>query len=64
MPAYKLKRATPGLLLLVASPAAAMLVLALSNDNEALFAATVVREFAPDVPLIARFNQAQTVKRL
>ncbi len=43
---------------------ASAVVLALSNDNEALFAATVVRDFAPDVPLIARVNQAQTVKRL
>jgi Trk K+ transport system NAD-binding subunit len=43
---------------------ASAVVLALSNDNEALFAATVVRDFAPEVALIARVNQAQTVKRL
>lgn len=43
---------------------ASAVVLALSNDNEALFAATVVRDFAPQVALIARVNQAQTVKRL
>jgi Trk K+ transport system NAD-binding subunit len=43
---------------------ASAVVLALSNDNEALFAATVVRDYAPLVPLIARVNQAQTVKRL
>ncbi len=43
---------------------ASAVVLALSNDNEALFAATVVRDFAPEVVLIARVNQAQTVKRL
>jgi len=43
---------------------ASAVVLALSNDNEGLFAATVVREFAPQVALIARVNQAQTVKRL
>ncbi len=43
---------------------ASAVVLALSNDNEALFAATVVRDFAPQVPLIARVNQALTVKRL
>ncbi len=43
---------------------ASAVVLALGNDNEALFAATVVRDFAPHVPLIARVNQAQTVKRL
>ena len=43
---------------------ASAVVLALSNDNEALFAAAVVRDFAPLVPLIARVNQARTVKRL
>jgi voltage-gated potassium channel len=43
---------------------ASAVVLALGNDNEGLFAATVVRDFAPQVPLIARVNQAQTVKRL
>jgi voltage-gated potassium channel len=43
---------------------ASAVVLALSNDNEALFAATVVRDFAPQVALVARVNQAQTVKRL
>jgi Trk K+ transport system NAD-binding subunit len=43
---------------------ASAVVLALSNDNEALFAATVVRDYAPLVPLVARVNQAQTVKRL
>ena len=43
---------------------ASAVVLALSNDNEALFAATVVRDFAPQVPLVARVNRAQTVKRL
>ena len=39
-------------------------VIALSNDSEALFAAAVVRDFAPDVPLIARVNQNQNVERL
>ncbi len=43
---------------------AGAVVLALSNDNEALFAASVIRGYAPQVPLIARVNQAQTVKRL
>ncbi|MHB1240875.1 MAG: potassium channel family protein [Gammaproteobacteria bacterium] len=43
---------------------ASAVVLALSNDNEALFAASVIRSYAPQVPLIARVNQAQTVKRL
>lgn len=39
-------------------------VIALSNDSEALFAAAVVRDYAPDVPLIARVNQSQNVERL
>ncbi len=43
---------------------ASAVVLTLSNDSEALFAATVIREFAPDVPLIARVNQPQSVHRL
>jgi Trk K+ transport system NAD-binding subunit len=43
---------------------ASAVVLALSNDNEGLFAATMVRDFAPQVPLIARVNQVHTVKRL
>lgn len=43
---------------------ASAVVLALSNDNEALFASTVLRDVAPHVALIARVNQAQTVKRL
>jgi Trk K+ transport system NAD-binding subunit len=43
---------------------ASAVVLALSNDNEALFAVAVVRDSAPQVPLIARVNQARTVKRL
>jgi len=44
--------------------AAGAVILALSNDSEGLFAATMVREFAPEVPLIARVNQPQTVHRL
>jgi voltage-gated potassium channel len=43
---------------------ASAVVLALSNDNEGLFAAAMLRDFAPQVPLIARVNRAQTVKRL
>jgi Trk K+ transport system NAD-binding subunit len=43
---------------------ASAVVLALSNDNEGLFAAAVVRDFAPQVPIVARVNRAQTVKRL
>ncbi|HUJ87645.1 MAG TPA: NAD-binding protein [Burkholderiales bacterium] len=54
----------PGVLERAGVREASAVVLALSNDNEALFAATVVRDFAPGVPLVARVNQAQTVKRL
>ena len=43
---------------------ASTLVLKLSDASEGLFAATVVREFAPDVPLVARVKQPQTVHRL
>jgi len=43
---------------------AGAVVLALGNDSEGLFAATVVREFAPDVPLVVRVKQPQTVHRL
>ena len=43
---------------------ASAVVLTLGNDSEALFAATVIREFAPDVPLIARVNQPHSVHRL
>ncbi len=43
---------------------AGAVVLALSDDSEGLFAATIVREFAPDVPLVARVKQPQTVHRL
>jgi len=43
---------------------AGAVVLALNSDSEVLFAATVVREFAPDVPLVVRAKQPQTVHRL
>ena len=43
---------------------ASAVVIALSNDSEALFAAAVVRDYAPEVPLIARVNQARNVDRL
>jgi len=39
-------------------------VLTLSHDSACLFAAMVVREVAPDVPLIARVNRPQAVPRL
>jgi len=40
------------------------IVIALSNDSEALFAAAVVRDYMPEVPLIARVNQSQNVDRI
>ncbi|KOR30840.1 hypothetical protein TI04_03870 [Achromatium sp. WMS2] len=40
------------------------IVLALGNDSETLFAATVVREIAPAVPLLAHVKQPQTVSRI
>lgn len=39
-------------------------ILALDSDSATLFAAVVVREHAPDVPLIARVNQAENVERI
>ena len=43
---------------------ASAVVLALSTDSEALFVATMVRECAPNVPLVARVKQTQAVSRL
>ncbi|MEA3411662.1 MAG: NAD-binding protein, partial [Pseudomonadota bacterium] len=43
---------------------ASAVVLALSSDSECLFAATVVREFAPDVVLVAGVNRERAVHRL
>jgi voltage-gated potassium channel len=43
---------------------ASAVVLALSKDTEGLFAATMVRGFAPDTLLVVRSNQPQTVHRL
>lgn len=40
------------------------IVLALSHDSECLFAAMVVHEAAPDVPLVARVNRSQAIPRL
>jgi len=40
------------------------IILAIGNDTETQFLAAVVRDFLPDVPLIARVNQAQSVDRL
>lgn len=39
-------------------------ILALSSDSTNLFAATIVRDIAPDVALIARVNQAENAQRL
>jgi voltage-gated potassium channel len=43
---------------------ASTVVVALSKDSEALFAATMVRQFSPDTLLVVRANQSQTVHRL
>jgi len=40
------------------------IILAIGNDTQTLFLATVVRDYLPDVPLIARVNQAHSVDRL
>lgn len=39
-------------------------ILTIGNDSESLFAAAMVREYAPDVPLLARVNQDRSVERL
>ncbi|MBE2257404.1 MAG: NAD-binding protein [Rhodobacteraceae bacterium] len=43
---------------------ASAVVLALSNDSAGVFATAVVRDYAPEVPLIARVNLAPNVARL
>lgn len=43
---------------------ASAVVLALSSDSAGVFAAAIVRDYAPDVPLIARVNRAVSVARL
>lgn len=40
------------------------IILTIGNDTETQFVSAVVRDFLPDVPLIARVNQAQSVDRL
>jgi len=40
------------------------IILSIGNDTETQFVAAVVRDFLPDVPLMARVNQAQSVDRL
>jgi Trk K+ transport system NAD-binding subunit len=39
-------------------------ILALASDSTNLFAATIVRDLAPEVPIIARVNQAEDVSRI
>jgi len=43
---------------------ASAVVLALSNDSEGVFATAVVRDHAPEVPLIVRANRAPNIPRL
>ncbi|MBL8251262.1 MAG: NAD-binding protein [Candidatus Competibacter sp.] len=43
---------------------ASAMVLALSNDSEGVFATAVVRDYAPEVPLIVRVNRTPNVPRL
>ncbi|MEO8411914.1 MAG: NAD-binding protein, partial [Propionivibrio sp.] len=43
---------------------ASAVILALSDDSEALFATAVVRDFAPEVPLIVRVNHTHNTERL
>jgi Trk K+ transport system NAD-binding subunit len=39
-------------------------ILTIGNDSESLFAAAILRDYAPDVPLYARVNVDQSVERL
>jgi Trk K+ transport system NAD-binding subunit len=39
-------------------------ILALSSDSTNLFAATIVRDMVPEVPIIARVNQGEDVTRI
>lgn len=43
---------------------ASAVVLALSDDSEGVFATAVVRDYAPEVPLIVRVNRAPNIARL
>lgn len=48
-----------------ANPASAQaVILALSADATAIFGTVIVRDIAPDVPVIARVNRAENVERL
>ena len=39
-------------------------ILALDTDSATLFATVIVKDFAPQVPVIARVNQAENVERI
>jgi Trk K+ transport system NAD-binding subunit len=39
-------------------------ILALDSDNTTLFATVILRDMAPDTPVIARVNQAENVERI
>jgi Trk K+ transport system NAD-binding subunit len=39
-------------------------VLAVDSDSATLFATVIMKEFAPDVPVIARVNRAQNIERM
>src|SRR3970282_2670602 len=39
-------------------------ILALSADSTTLFATVIVKEMAPDVPVIARLNRAENLERI
>ncbi|HMW57762.1 MAG: NAD-binding protein [Candidatus Accumulibacter phosphatis] len=43
---------------------ASAMVLTLSNDSEGVFATAVIRDHAPEIPLIVRANRAQNIPRL
>lgn len=43
---------------------ASAVVLALNDDSESVFATAIVRDFAPEVPLIVRVNRAPNTERI
>jgi Trk K+ transport system NAD-binding subunit len=45
-------------------PDAQAVILALDTDSATLFATVIVKDLAPDVPIIARVNQAENVERI
>jgi Trk K+ transport system NAD-binding subunit len=40
------------------------IILALDSDSATVFAATVIRDYAPDLPIIARVNRCENVERI